>query len=119
VTAAITGARGVRRWTKKRRDRRVHAVGMTARAISGVFARHAHRGDNAERLNGSSASKFVGDTRDLRLPPTTSTPCVRLRITELKKCGMAKAGDALVFDGGIFFGRYCQSPTTVAMIIVP
>ncbi len=119
VTAAITGAA----WRAAMDENAVAIVactrsGMTARAISRFrppmpIVAITPNGSTARQLRGSWGVQeiFVSPANDI------DTLC-EVAITELKACGMAKAGDALVLMAGSSSGGTAITDT-VRMIIVP
>ena len=119
VTAAITGAA----WRAAMDENAVAIVactrsGMTARAISRFrppmpIVAITPSGSTARQLRGSWGVQeiFVSPANDI------DTLC-EIAITELKACGMAKTGDALVLMAGSSSGGTAITDT-VRMIIVP
>jgi len=119
VTAAITGAA----WRAAMDENAVAIVactrsGMTARAISRFrppmpIVAITPNGSTARQLRGSWGVQeiFVSPATDI------DTLC-EVAITELKTCGMAKTGDALVLMAGSSSGGTAITDT-VRMIIVP
>jgi pyruvate kinase len=119
VTAAITGAA----WRAAMDEDAVAIIactrsGMTARAISRFrppmpIVAITPNTSTARQLRGSWGVQeiFVSPANDI------DTLC-QVAITELKKCGMAKSGDALVLMAGSESGGKSITDT-VRMIIVP